>query len=585
MNIRKKVLTQGINKTTGSQLFKRMLIAGAAAAAAAAVAAVAVNTIKKRRLLAEGQSPKNLSRAKNIYISGNSIASLAAAAYLIKDGGYPGSSIHIYGTPSAVFSEEYGSIGPCTKAFLREIDAQDDDSFSLDTMLDNIKYAAAPEVKVIDGDGNVRSLSLKPDKAMLKALSKTMKKLSSATADELSSVTVAECFKDVEGFDLGDLFNFIEMTSGIRLDSKASEFLSRVEQLVTYAPKAGLYDTLYYDFSILSVLEEYLEANNADIHRSAEITGVDADGDRINAVHLVNNGTKMTIYLNKEDFALLDTGTILDSMSEGSYNSAAPKSHEEPQSMALWKNASECSDSFGLPELLTSDVSEFMEFSIVDDNGYLLKKICEKIGEEPDNGISVMFEASNWRMKLTSEPYSFIPSASSDDDKIHSTVSMAMETNGDIDEADITPEDIEAAGIINSEQEPQPVIVVKGVYTGSEGNYINKTMRECTGIELLYELCCHLGMTDTWEDAIDKINVVMVNCQPYRFSPLRKAPAYALPSVQPCVNCVVVSDFIPTEAPSGTIEQQMQSAKKAANAILNKKDKKVRPKLIDLKRL
>ncbi len=581
----KNAIAKSVKKTTNSKLFRRILITGAAAAATAAAAAIAVNAIKKHRLLMEGRNTKNLSRSKNIYISGNSLASLTAAAYLIKDGGYPGKAIHIYGMPSAVPTEEYGSIGPFTKAFLHDIDALDNDDFSLDTMLDNIKYTAEPNVKVIDGNGNVRTLSLKLDKTLIKPLSKIMKKLSSAAPDELNSVTIAEAFGEIEGFETSDLFNFIEMTFGVRLDNKVSEFLARAEQLITYAPKAGLYDTMYYDFSMMSVLSDYLESHGADIHSSAEITGVDADDDRINAIHLINNGTKMTIYLNKEDFAILDTGTIFDGATEGSYNSASPKPDNEPQSMTLWKNASECNDNFGLPELLTSDVQEAMEFSIVDDNGYLLKKICEKIGEEPDNGISVLFENSNWRMKLTSEPYSFIPSVSTDSDKIRSTVSKAMETNGDIDETDITPEDIETAGIINSESEPQPVITVKGVYTGSEGNYINKTMRECTGVELLYEVCCHLGMVDTWENAIDRIKVVMVSCQPYKFAPLRKAPKYAVPSIRPCENCVAVSDFIPTEAPSGTIEQQMQSAKRAVNVILGKKDKKIRPKLVDVKRL
>lgn len=580
----KKDFTKTLKKAVHSTMFKKILTAGAVIAAAA-TAAAAVTAVKKRRNLIEGKPQKNLSRAKNVYISGTSLASLAVAAYLIKDGGYPGKSIHVYGTPASANTEEYGSIGICTRALLRDLEARTDDDFSIDTMLDNISYAASPEVKVIDADSNVRPLILKPSKPVLKALSRALKKLSSASAEELNELSVAECFGETAGFADCDLFTFIEMTFGIRSEHKVSEFLARVEQLLTYAPKAGLFDTLYYDFSILSLIENYLEENGADIHCSAEITGIDASDNRVSAIHLTEDGTRMTIYLNREDFVILDTGNLLDGTTEGSFNSAAPKPETPPQSMDLWKAASEKDDSFGLPEMLLDDTPESIEFSIVDDNGYLLRKICDKLDEEPDNGISVLFEASNWRMKLTSEPYSFVPTASQDENTIDSTVDEALNTTADADKTEITPEDIEAAGIINAESEPQPVISVKGVYAGSEGNFINKTMRECTGVELLYELCCHLGMLGEWEEAIEKIKVVMISCSPYKNAPLRKSPAYAVPSIRPCDNCLLTGGFIETDAPSGTIEQQIQCAKKAAYAVLGKKDKRVRPKLVDVRRL
>lgn len=580
----KKDLVKNIKKTVGMPMFKKLMAVGTVIAAAA-VAVAAVSAVKKRRQLLEGTDKKNLNRAKNVYISGNSIASLAAAAYLIKDGGYSGKSIHIFGLPAAVPSEEYGSLGICARELLREIDAHTDDDFSVDTMLDNISYAAAPEVKIIDADGNVRGLSLKPDKAMIKALSKAMKKLASADAKELNELSVVECFGETEGLADSDLFAFIEMTFGIRADNKASEFLARVEQLVTYAPEAGLYDTLYYDFSILSSLEEYLDENGVDMHRSAEITGIEAADNMVNAVHITDNGTRMTIYLNKEDFVLIDTGSVLDGATEGSISTTAAISENVPQAVSLWVDAAAHDDSFGLPELLLDDVPTALEFSIVDDDGYLLKKICKKLGEEPNNGISVLFEASNWRMKMSSEPYSFVPMASQDESEISSTVDDALNMSADVDETDITREDIETAGIINAKPEPQPVIYVKGVYAGSEGNYINKSMRDCTGIELLYELCCHLGLAEEWEEIIGRIRVVMVNCLPYKTAPLRKAPAHAVPEPHPCDNCVLTSEFITVDAPAGTIEQQIQCARKAAYTILGKKEKRMRPKMVDLKRL
>jgi oleate hydratase len=285
------------------------------------------------------------------------------------------------------------------------IDAHTDDDFCIDTLLDNMSYSAVPEVKVIDIASGVRDLELKPDKAVLKVLAKALKKLSSSSADELDNTSIAEYFADVPRFFESDLFSFIEMTFGIKAEHKVKEFLERVEQLITYAPKAGLYDTLYYDFSVVSVLEDYLEENGVKILRNAELTGADIENNAVSAIHLIDDGTRMTIYLNKEDLVILNAGDPADNRSEGSFGECAPMIEDAPQSSVLWSDLASKDDSFGIPELFFEDPANSTEFSIVDNNGYLLKKICAFLGCKPDNGVSALFEASNWRMKLTSEPY------------------------------------------------------------------------------------------------------------------------------------------------------------------------------------
>ena len=558
-----------IKKQTQSKIFKGAMIAGAAIAAAVGVFVV-VRAVRKRRSLLEGRDPKNLTRAKNIYISGNTLASYAAAAYLVSEGGYPGKSIHIYGVPAAsAVTEEYGSIGSVSRALMEAIDARSDDDFDVETVLENASFSAAPKVRVMSADGSARDLCIKPDKAMLKAMARAFRKL--VSSDDASQVSVAQCLEGAEGFFDSDLYAFLEMTFGIREDSRATELLSRVIALTSSASKAGLYDTLYYDFSTFSAIENYLEENGVDILRGAQITGIDASENKVSAIHAMNEGTRMTIYLNREDYVILDTGSIGDGASEGSYNSAAEMLDSVPASMSLWQDAAAKDDSFGLPEMLLEDNAEYVEFSIVDDDGYLLKKLCDKALVVPDNGVSILIPESNWKMKLTSEPYSLVPDAA---------MNEALETTADEGEEDVPEQAVSA--ITNA---PQPVITVKGVFTGSEGNYVEKTMRECTGIELLYELICHMGLADEWDEIAKKIKTVMVNVLPFKNAPLRTAPTYALPELLPCDNCAMTGDFVRTNAPAATIEQQIQSGRNAAYAVLGKKAKKAKTKMPELKRL
>lgn len=579
-NIKNKLL-----KSATTPIFKRILIIGAAAAAATAAVGIIRSARKKQKLLASSDA-KNLKYAKNIYISGGSIASYAAAAYLIKDGGYNGSSIHIYGSPSSsVLSEEYGSVGPYFRELMDNINAYTADELNVASILDNSVFTSAPDVKFINMDGTVHTLDLTLSREMQKKLIKAMKTYYSAPA-ELNGISISQYFKDMPDFFESDLFVFTETTFGLRPEHKLTELLLRLEQLASYAPEPGLYDTLYHDFSTVSCLEEYLEENGVEILHAAEITGVEGGENKLSALHIMNDGTRMTIYLNKEDFVILTTGNISDNYSEGGFSEIAPIIETAPFSSALWADASAKDDSFGLPETMLEDVPEYMEFSIVDNGSYLLKKICNVAGCTPDIGLSLIFGESNWKMKLTSEAYSFNGDASEDD--IVLTVDGAVNAASDIDDTDLTQEDIDAALNIAEETainyEHQPVIMVKGVYTGSEGNFIDKTMRECTGVELLYELCCHLGLNSYWDEILENIKVVMVSCYPLKNAPLCNKEAYAAPELMPYDNCVSIGQYVATDVPSCTIEQEIRSAQMAVYKLIEKKDKKVKNKA-DIKKL
>ena len=56
-----------------------------------------------------------------------------------------------------------------------------------------------------------------------------------------------------------------------------------------------------------------------------------------------------------------------------------------------------------------------------------------------------------------------------------------------------------------------------GLYGNTKGNYVKKTMTECTGEELLTELCYHMGFMKELPE-IKKVTVSIPNALPYATS-------------------------------------------------------------------
>ena len=163
-------------KNDKRNLLKKLLIAGTAVAAAATAAAV-VKKVRKDNLLA-GKDSKKLPRKKNIYIDGRGISSLAAAVFLITDGMYEPSSIHIYGLPdTSQRLVEYGSAQRSFRRLMGLMDAETQDGLFVADMLENMRFSAVPEIKESDRNGNISPMSLKPSKQIMRAVSKCIARI------------------------------------------------------------------------------------------------------------------------------------------------------------------------------------------------------------------------------------------------------------------------------------------------------------------------------------------------------------------------------------------------------------------------
>ncbi len=104
----------------------------------------------------------------------------------------------------------------------------------------------------------------------------------------------------------------------------------------------------------------------------------------------------------------------------------------------------------------------------------------------------------------------------------------------------------------------------------TEGNYTKKKMPECTGDEILAELCYHLGIIDDFED-IKKNTIVRTALMPYitsQFMP-RAYGDRPKPFPKTSKNLGFMGQFTETENDVVfTVESSVRSAKEAVYGVI-----------------
>jgi len=121
--------------------------------------------------------------------------------------------------------------------------------------------------------------------------------------------------------------------------------------------------------------------------------------------------------------------------------------------------------------------------------------------------------------------------------------------------------------------QPDDVLVlwVYALFMDKQGNYIKKTMPECTGDEILAELCHHLGIIDQLDDVI-KNTIVRTTFMPYITSMFMPRAKGDRPRVVPngCKNLGLVGQFVETNNDVVfTMESSVRTARIAVYELLN----------------
>lgn len=521
-------------------------------------------------------APKDI-KDRKAYLVGGGIASLSAAFYLIRDGHMAGENINIF----EKLDIEGGSMdgaGNAETGYIirggREMEAHYEctwDLFADIPSIENPGFSVLDEFKELnDNDPNISKCRLihncgqKKNSDSMELSPSNVKRITElflATEDALGNTTVEQFF-DQSFLETNfwylwrSMFAFENWHSVVEMKRYMHRFIhllpgfNTMEGLVF--PKYNQYD------SFILPLTKYLKDRNVQFIYNTQVTDLDIDikGNEktVTAIHTISDNKEKTIPVAPIDLVMVTNGSMTE-CSEYADNKSVPKLRKDLGSVwKLWKNISEKDSSFGHPDVFCSDVdlSKWESLTITAKNPKVINKIRELSGNDPHSGKTVTggiitMTDSNWLLSVTCNRQPHFP------------------------------------------DQPKDVIVLwaYGLFLDKEGNYIKKTMMDCTSEEFYQELLYHLGLEKDIPEIL-KTDKVVSAMMPYITSQFMPRVKGDRPNVVPegSQNLAFLGQF--AEIPGDcvfTVEYSIRSAGIATYKLLglNKKVPEIHPSQYDIR--
>ena len=496
------------------------------------------------------------------YLVGGGIGSLAAAAFMIRDGNLPGGNISILeaahvmggsldgaGDAAAGYSMRGGRMlttdnYECTWDLYKSIPSLNHPGKTVfdETVEFNEKHKSNSMARLVD-----RRRAKVPVTSMGFSMQDRMELLKLSQADEdtlaASSITdwLSPAFFETEFWYMwSTTFAFQPWHSAVEFKRYMLRFLlefSRIETL------AGVKRTIYNQYdSLVLPLQTWLEAQGVHFVMDCKVTGLDhktADGEFIvTGIHCLRQGKSEMVAVNDGDLVFLQNGSMTDASSLGSMTNAPAKlTKADSGGWTLWEKLAEGRPQFGNPAAFNSSIAQswWESFTVTLKNPSFFDKMIQFSGNQPGTGGLVTFKDSNWLMSIVLAYQPHFPN------------------------------------------QPAGVQVFWGyaLFPDRVGNFVPKPMAECNGAEILRELCGHLRF--------DLETVASANCIPCRmpyitsmFMP-RVRSDRPLPVPSGSRNLAFISQFV--EIPDDvvfTVEYSVRAAQMAVYELLGI-DRKIPP--------
>lgn len=502
----------------------------------------------------------------NAYFVGGGLASMAGAAYLIRDCGMPGNHIHIYegmnilGGSNDGAGDRQGFVCRGGRMLNEETYENFWELFSSIPSLEFEGKSVTEEIlnfdhlhpthaqaRLIDKDGNILDVTSmgfdNKDRLLLAKLMKTPE-------ENLDDMTIEDWFKESPHFFETNFWYMWQTTFAFQKWSSLFEFKRYMNRMIFEFSRIetleGVTRTPYNQYeSLILPLKSYLENRGVNFHTDYTVTDIDfADGENIIAEKLYINTPegKTIIDVLEDDICIMTNGCMTDCATLGNIDTAPEFNSKKPISGELWKKVSEKRSELGNPEPFFGNPKEtnWESFTVTMRGNKLLKMIENFSGNIPGSGALMTFKDSSWLMSIV----------------------VAAQPHFKAQESDTT------------------IFWGYGLYTGNKGDYIDKPMMECTGREILTELIHHFH----WEDKIDEIMedvVDVIPCMmPYIDSQFQPRKMSDRPKVvmDNSVNFAMISQFV--EIPEDMVfteEYSVRAARIAVYELMGITDKKVIP--------
>ncbi len=527
-----------------------VLAAGAAVAGAAYAANkyVKVQQEKDRQEAEEEIKNRNYGD-RQVYFVGGGLASLAGAAYLIRDAGFDGANIHIFeGMP--ILGGSNDGAGSAREGFVcrggRMLNEETYENFwelfssipsleqpqrSVTEEILNFDHAhpTCAKARLVDRDAHildVSSMGFDNEDRL------AMTKLLAAPEAALDHMTISDWFGP--HFFETNFWYMWQTTFAFQKWSSLFEFRRYMNRMIFEFSRIetleGVTRTRFNQYeSVILPLKAWLEQRHVDFILNCTVEDLDfADDERITvtAMHLSNGET---IVLGEGDVCIMTNACMTDSATLGDLHTPAPAPEQKPISGELWAKVAAKKAGLGNPEPFFGkpEQSNWESFTVTCKGNRLLKRFENFSGNAPGNGALMTFRDSNWLMSIV----------------------IAAQPHFKAQDADTT------------------IFWGYGLSTDRVGDYVTKPMKECTGEELLYELVCQMHWEDDW-DEIRKDVVNVIPCyMPYVDAQFQPRAMSDRPAVVPegSTNFAMISQFV--EIPEDMVFTEEYSVRAARIAV------------------
>jgi oleate hydratase len=504
---------------------------------------------------------KTLENSK-IYIIGSGIAGLASAVYLIKDADICGENINILekdliagGATDGSGNAEQGYVVrggrmhemhyECYWELLSHIPSLENPNISVrdESYEFNQRFVSNAQARLLK-DGKKLDVS---SYELLFSQQMDFIKLTYVSEESLGNKRIEDWF-DQDFFDTkfwyiwSTMFAFQKWSSLVEM----RRYMKRFMHLVDGLPKlGGVMRTKYNQYdSVIRPLKNYLEEKGVKFEMGKEVVDIDfnlgADKKTATVIHLKD---KNEIILRENDFVFITNGSITESTDNGTWEKPAVlKGVEDSGSWMLWKKLAKKDASFGNPDVFCDNISlqKWYSFTATMKDNTFHDYMENFSGNVDGTGGLVTMTDSNWLMSIVIARQPHFPNQAKD----------------------------------------VKIFWGYGLYPDRKGNYVNKTMAECNGAEILEELYYHLKIQDLMKPITKagKVNCIPVS-MPFIDSLFMPRNIGDRPNVIPktATNFAFLGQF--AEAPKDcvfTVEYSVRTAQMAVYGLFDA-DKEVHP--------
>ncbi len=412
------------------------------------------------------------------YLVGGGIASLAAAAFLIRDGDVPGHHITVIeesaaiggsldaaGTPETGYSMRGGRMLEskylCTFGLFSSIPTLDESKSVTQEIFDWNKTMKTSSKSRLFRDGHRVDA---PKFGLSEKDILTLERLELEPEAMLGRSTIADQF-DGSFFET-DFWLMWSTTFAFQPWHSAVEFkryLVRFTHMVSgFNTLKGIMRTVFNQYdSMVRPLQKWLEARGVNFRLNTRVTDLVFSPDKeiftIESIVCEGNGHKESIKVGAKDFVIVTLGSMVEGSSVGSMDRVPVlKDKSDGGSWALWEKIAANRPEFGRPANFSDHIeqSKWASFTTTFRNPTFFRLVRDLTGNVPGEGGLITFPESNWLASIV------LPHQ---------------------------PHFIGQPGTVE-------VLWGYGLFVDKPGNFATKPMSACTGREIMTEIMGHLRL-------------------------------------------------------------------------------------------